>query len=305
MLFDKFCKFAESPFMRERAPFAEQILRRSAIFSLEKEHAHTKANNLHGISTDEFRTLAIMPFPDTWIESGDTATLLSTQSDMLGDDMENHRAAAIRDMPKEYSVVEWLPSLSSITVCGPIRTNTYSAFLGLQHYCIVNVDGEDRTQYLSIPGIHFFGQFDDRGVGGLGKVTHFEPQAQEAILNLAKAASRIALASLLLINDTKINWIVSREHIMARPIQKGKIARSDQRIRYIVVGNKDIDRVIRDPNPENVGTVRPHRRRAHTHLLKSEKFTWKRGERVFVKATWVGPQQATYGGERYTVCLDL
>lgn len=122
--------------------------------------------------------------------------------------------------------------------------------------------------------------------------------------NLASRIDANVTAALCVINSPS-NWVVKRENITARPVPKGAIPRSDQRPRYIVVSNDEIHRVIRDPNPENAGTVKPHRRRAHSKLLKSEKFTWKRGQRIFVKACWVGPEQAEYGGERYKVCLDL
>lgn len=305
MLFDKFCKFAEGAFMRSSAPYATPMLKRSAIFSIDGYDAQQKAQSLGWVTTDEFRTLAVMPFDEVWIESGRSATLLSTRGDMLGDDFDSHRAHAIHDMaPLGYTPVEWLPSLAAITVAELADHRAYAAILGTQHFLFADVRGESRTQYLSIPGVHYYGHFDDRGEGIMAKVSAFDSSFHASVMDLAKSTSRLAIASLLLMNSPG-NWVVRREHVKARPVQMGKVPRSDQRPRYIVVADREIERVIRDPNEANKGTVKPHRRRAHTHLLKSERFTWKRGERVFVKAAWVGPQQAEYGGERYRVCLDL
>jgi len=102
-------------------------------------------------------------------------------------------------------------------------------------------------------------------------------------------------------------WVVKKETIKARPIQKGKIPRSDQRPRYVLVTDEELSRVLREPNPENSPIDRrPHRRRRHLRFLQSERYSEeKRFKHTVVEACWVGPQQAEYSGERYTVCLDL
>lgn len=58
--------------------------------------------------------------------------------------------------------------------------------------------------------------------------------------------------------------------------------------------------------PDDVlhGARRPHERRGHWRLLKAERFTKKRGQRVWVSPCWVGPSQSVRGNRRYRVVLD-
>lgn len=129
----------------------------------------------------------------------------------------------------------------------------------------------------------------------------FMDQVQDFHMNAA-----VALYEIAEINKPN-KWVVKKETIKARPIQKGRIPRSDQRPRYVLVTDEELDRVLREPNPENSPIDRrPHRRRRHLRYLKSERYSEeKRFTHTVVEACWVGPQQAEYGGERYTVCLDL
>lgn len=103
------------------------------------------------------------------------------------------------------------------------------------------------------------------------------------------------------------NWIAKRLDEVARPVPKGKIARSDQRERYIVLTKEAIERCVRTPNPENAGTPLHlgHRRRAHWATLRHERYRFRRGQRVFVKACWVGPEEIEYGHEKYRVLTEL
>jgi len=53
------------------------------------------------------------------------------------------------------------------------------------------------------------------------------------------------------------------------------------------------------------GKRAPHERRAHYRMLRSDRFTWKRGEIVPVKASWIGPASGTTNqGREYRVLLD-
>jgi hypothetical protein len=119
--------------------------------------------------------------------------------------------------------------------------------------------------------------------------------------NIARAAARAIEQA-----NSPANWIVRVEDERARVVKRRGRKRAEQRVRYIVVPDRDLDRTLRLPNEESDHIERaPHRRRAHYRRLSSPRFRLKRGQRVLVRASYVGPREASYGGERYTVLTEL
>lgn len=296
MMFDKMCQFAESSVLgKERARLIAG-LRQTAVFKVDLDNVRHEC-----LITDkddqEYRRRMFLPFEWTWIEGvsdGRFGWLLTTDiSNALGRDDYFEKIIGNDGVKTTDS-----KAMYQITACR--NPGGFSLFMfGM---CVPYEDASGKFGFRS--ATFALGRMDRRG--------NCDLQSAEG-LNEVADDQKTALASLMsggpqalqLINSPS-RWIIKREDVMARPVYPhGPIPRAHQRPRYIVVSDKEIERVIRDPNPANVGTVRPHRRRAHSHLLKSERFTWKRGQRVFVKACWVGPESAEYGGERYSVCLDL
>jgi hypothetical protein len=81
------------------------------------------------------------------------------------------------------------------------------------------------------------------------------------------------------------------------PIPKGKsIIWQQQREHYVLLHkshpantNASKDRKKIDDEPQILKAA--HCRRAHFRLLKSAKFKYKIGQRIFIRATWVGPKE--------------
>lgn len=107
--------------------------------------------------------------------------------------------------------------------------------------------------------------------------------------------------------NSPANWVVQvvDEHARIQKARKKKNA-PPLRERYIVVPDRDLDRVLRIPN-EGGDTIerRGHRRRAHYRRLTSPRYRLKRGQRVLVRESWIGPQEAVHEGCRYTVLTSL
>jgi len=102
-------------------------------------------------------------------------------------------------------------------------------------------------------------------------------------------------------------WVL-REMVSAKMAgaDSPKIPRSHQRPRWIVVSDEERARYFRSNDGDADGERRQiaaHPRRAHYRLVGfhedgSRRYTW-------VRACWVGPQEATMRGARYRVELDL
>jgi hypothetical protein len=48
----------------------------------------------------------------------------------------------------------------------------------------------------------------------------------------------------------------------------------------------------------------PHPRRAHLAVLRSERYTHKRGQTIKIPAVWVGPKEVVKGNHRYRILVD-
>lgn len=80
------------------------------------------------------------------------------------------------------------------------------------------------------------------------------------------------------------------------------------RPRYRLLDLGATKRILRsNENLEPMGEAKhntPHERRAHWKELRSERFRFKRGQRVLVRACWVGSTERIEGQTRYRVLLD-
>ena len=106
--------------------------------------------------------------------------------------------------------------------------------------------------------------------------------------------------------NSPANWVVrvSEEH--ARVVKRRGKKVKEKRTRLIVVPDRDLDKVIKQSSGASDYIEKsPHRRRAHYRRLMSPRYRLKRGQRIFVKESWIGPKEAMYGGEKYEVLTSL
>jgi len=131
---------------------------------------------------------------------------------------------------------------------------------------------------------------------------------KEGLTGAWKTATAFALHAFGLIQtaNSPANWVVRVTDEHARVVKRRGKKVEEKRSRLIVVPDRELDRVIRSPS---VGSdfieKAPHRRRAHFRRLLSPRFRLKRGQRVFIKESWIGPKEATHGGEHYEVLTSL
>lgn len=130
---------------------------------------------------------------------------------------------------------------------------------------------------------------------------------QQEIRDSQSMLTFIAPALLLIEKaNSPANWVVEVKDEHARIVKRAGKKVEQVRTRYIVVPDRDLNRVVRLPNEGGDLIERaPHRRRAHWRRLNSERYRFKRGQKVLVKESWVGPKESVHGGERYTVLTSL
>jgi len=106
--------------------------------------------------------------------------------------------------------------------------------------------------------------------------------------------------------NSPANWVVRVTDEHARIVKRrGKKVKKKNK-RLIVVPDRDLDKLLRQSNDASDFIEKaPHRRRAHFRRLLSKRYRLKRGKRVFVKESWVGPKSAIFNGEVYEVLTSL
>jgi hypothetical protein len=116
-----------------------------------------------------------------------------------------------------------------------------------------------------------------------------------------------SIEELMLINSDPEYFIFEKSPVKPRKSKAGRITRSPNRPRYVPLKPETIRKTmgLNRPSEDGVSGKRPHERRRHWRLLKSERFKNKQGQRVMVDACWVGPSEAVVGKTRYRVRLDI
>lgn len=141
-------------------------------------------------------------------------------------------------------------------------------------------------------------------------VERVDEETRKCILRNASAAAQ----ELVLVIDPQRFIVEStpRRALEHRPKplkseQRERIPRSDERPTYTVLTPGMIRKTLGEPDECGVGSHAspvPHKRMAHTRLLSSSFYRHKQGQRVVVRATYVGPLEKTVGNRRYRVLVD-
>jgi len=104
------------------------------------------------------------------------------------------------------------------------------------------------------------------------------------------------------------DFFVLKESPQVRPKQrKGKLLRKHERDIYTLLRPREIRQRMGLPEPVSTDrkSPRPHERRRHIRVYKSERYKKMRGKKQIIPATWVGPSESVHKGKRYKVMLDM
>ena len=169
----------------------------------------------------------------------------------------------------------------------PAGTTDYQASACVDRIAIVNGRGEIQSD-MSTQELKFMPGAEESCRGIIGNVI-------------------TSIEELMLINSDPEYFIFEKSPVNPRKGKAGRITRSPDRPRYIPLKPETIRKTmgLDRPTGDGVSGKRPHERRRHWRLLKSERFKNKQGQRVMIDACWVGPSEAVVGKTRYRVRLDI
>jgi hypothetical protein len=169
----------------------------------------------------------------------------------------------------------------------PVGTTDYQASACVDRIVIVNGRGEIQSD-MTMQELKFMPGAEESCRGIIGNVI-------------------TSIEELMLVNSDPGYFIFERSPANPRKCKAGRITRSPDRPRYIPLKPEVIRKTmgLDRPTEAGVSAKRPHERRRHWRLLKSERFKNKQGQRILVDACWVGPSEAVIGKTRYRVRLDI
>jgi hypothetical protein len=136
-----------------------------------------------------------------------------------------------------------------------------------------------------------------------------EKEVIQAHLKSAMMNAMTALQEVLYTN-TPNRFIVQISPAKEKSKKKkfNKIARSDQRSKYILLKPKQIRELIKEEIPKSPsGRSSPivHERRAHPRTFHSDRFKKMQGKTIMIPAVWIGISEKTIGNKHYKVMLDM
>jgi hypothetical protein len=169
-------------------------------------------------------------------------------------------------------------------------------------------DKETNSSFRIASNIEYLVLCDKKGntlEGFSGADVQASPVAQEAKSGIIKNIAT-AIEELLLVQQDTSLFILEKSPVKPRRIGKGRIARSQDRNRYVLLRPDAIRKQMQVKAPTGEGSSKkPHERRRHWRTLKSERYTNKRGQKILIDAVWVGPKESVVGKTRYRVRLDV
>lgn len=135
-----------------------------------------------------------------------------------------------------------------------------------------------------------------------------DPESKQAMQGIFRNVTT-AIEELMLAQKDRRLFVLEKAPVRPREEKKGRIARSQDRPKYVLLSPEAIRQemgIKATAGKGEGGQKAPHERRRHWRTLRSERFTHKQGERILIEAHWVGQSEVIRGGKtRYRVRLDV
>jgi len=288
MLWDSVCKAVEKSGDKDW----ERVFRQAKLFRLEQEHIQERGAEL---TEDEAKFLEenfFLPFPVTAVEDESGITVIQDQEEQIGLN-KVRRVWDCYDLRKSEDLVGEGASIEKGSV--------------IISECEINVihttpgNPPKYEAYGDLKRIWYF----RNGVGSWIDNRMADPITWEVCHTESIRNAMVALEEVKIIN-TPSRFVVE---VLPRKMRDNPklIPRSHERPHYVLLTPGEIKRKtgLRGQGSQNKSSGKAsHPRRAHFRTLNSERFVNKRGTKILIPATWVGPTEAKVGSKTYRVLLS-
>lgn len=295
MIFDKLAMFAE-----RHAPELIPMISEAAIFDFPAK-AHEvlpkQWDDLNLVAASEF----FLPLPTVAIEDLASCILLQdTEKNQVGLDGERRfiEIAHLGGSSEAYAVqagwseADRQSSQGKYMVAAGIISSIRPQQRSFQFYGALT-----QAFIFSKEGILFHINSREMALSGM-----LSEMKEATLRNVMTAIEEIHM-----VNQPR-NFVVETAPISPRKAAKGRILRSPDRPIFSILELGEVQRLlgIREGGGAGQGGGRiPHPRRRHWRTLRSEYYTTRRGEKLLIPATWIGPEEARRGNRIIRVRLDL
>jgi hypothetical protein len=237
-------------------------------------------------------------------DSASAVLLMDTEKDQLG--MSGHRKF-IEILDTSADAEEFNDPVEY----RPLRARLRESGITAQHYVVsfgevLRIEPAEQSYKIEgfIDEIYYFGE-DGISFHAEKDQLYSQPLSQR-IVEAGLKNSITALEEVLFFNQPH-SFVVEASPIKPRQTKTGRVTRSHDRPHFTILPAGEVRQKLGLPQatPGTRGTPTPHERRRHWRTLKSEKYTRKKGQRILIPASWVGPSEAKVGNKYYKVRFDL
>ncbi|MFA7454877.1 MAG: hypothetical protein WCZ10_10490 [Desulfobulbaceae bacterium] len=304
MLFDRFAGYVE-----QHRPDLLRALERTHLFEFPyRAHEVIGPNSF----TQDDLDLFVLPFPAVAIEDGATCTFLfDTEEKAVGlEGVKRHFVDVLSMYNTDKSqYARKIPELDNFPAPKNPQEQAFQFSFGTIYHMELPAVGAGPSTYRTMGEVERLVLVDGRGEILLDmladEVAAINPLDAQSTFRSTIGNVVTAIEELMLTTQDHELFVVEKSPVKPRVPAKGRILRSKDRPRYIMLRPQAIREKLGLNYPKGQGGRAPHERRRHWRRLQSERFTKKRGERILVEAHWVGPTEGVIGKTRYQVRLDI
>jgi hypothetical protein len=295
MLFDKLAGFAER-YRPDLVPLLEQ----TRIFDF-PGRSHEVLNRVY---PDEELSDFFLPFSNIVVEDSASAILLlDTEKDQVG--LNGYRRfIEILDTSTDSAEFNDSAFIKEQTQIFKDQPSAYVVSFG----DILSVENRsEQKKFHAVGGVLETYYFNKDGL--LLHLQTKELQSSPLGMQIARAGVQNCLTALeeVLFFNQPSSFVVEAVPAKPRPTKQGRVTRSHDRAHFTILPAGEIRKKLglAEPTSGSRSTPTPHERRRHWRTLKSEKYVHKKGQRILIPATWIGPSEAKVGNKYYKVRFDL
>lgn len=281
MLFDRFCKLAES---RPHDILQQRIAKGAKIFLFDDSDLARAREDLQEEEFEALREDFFLPFPIVAIEHEGCCI-------MIEDTIEEQRGI---HSDRHFVAIHKMPGMDLILfVDGKFHIDEDST------YDAVDAKANDMRLFAQREGEFLEGE----------ELSQLSRDAKVEIVENCMASVLRAMREFMFMNSPN-HFVMEISSTKAPKKTKGafkRITRSNQRSRFTLVTPKQIRQKVGlgQETPSGGRAKASHMRRRHFREFRSDRYTKMRGKRIVIPAHWVGPSEKIIGNKRYKVRLDV
>lgn len=302
MIFDKLCGIVE-----RHAPTLRRYLVKARIFDFPGKAHEVLPKRLD--NADWFMDNFYLPFDTVAIEDlSSVIILIDTEPNMFGLYLPRLfiECMPMRKLGREYTTADkqFEPLLDLYEEEWKEKYKDQQIYF--VSHGLISFEGNEETRFL-INGQMIFSLICTMNeLSGIQDIFDLDNPMHKAVRDSSLRNAASAIEEVIYFNSPDRFVMEVSSAKAKRNKDSKKILRSGDRPIYHLLYPNEIRKYIKSPESHSDRkSPKPHERRKHIRVLRSERFVHKKGERIIIPATWIGPSESVIGNRRYKIMLDI